>query len=278
MIFAIKNIRASRVNLLMNDYAAGIPSPLSFLGLGDSIVRDMDLLPWSAHTIPIFHEVMVSEGRTKPEMSRNERKRAGVPESFVPIEIVEDFVGLVELSLLIDLPGCDSESDLKEVLKNKRIAGGLIQNYDEFEVSAVSKDGSAFRGLRRGYALVRPDKSEQNRLKISTGDEQSLFHIACTLFPIDPELQYGWIIPVAVGYRLLENPSVVPKRSRTRCSTTPHVFVEPVLGIAELISVRNHRLINAPETDFSSLFWSWSDQDNFVLGHSVYKLGINCTN
>lgn len=30
-LFVLRDIRASRVNLMMNDYAAGLPSPLSFL-------------------------------------------------------------------------------------------------------------------------------------------------------------------------------------------------------------------------------------------------------
>lgn len=65
MLFAIKNMKASRVNLLMNDFAAGLPSPLAFIGLGDAIARRLGLNPWSARTLPILHRVDVSQGRTK---------------------------------------------------------------------------------------------------------------------------------------------------------------------------------------------------------------------
>ena len=69
MLFAMRNLRASRVNLLMNDFAAGLPSPLSFLGLADALARDLELPPWSARTLPVLHRVEVSKGRTRPRWS-----------------------------------------------------------------------------------------------------------------------------------------------------------------------------------------------------------------
>ena len=89
---------ASRVNLLMNDFAAGLPSPLSFLGLADALARDLGLAAWSARILPVLHQVSVTEGRTKPEMEA----KSG---SFVPVETMEDLTGTVEVSILVDLPG-----------------------------------------------------------------------------------------------------------------------------------------------------------------------------
>lgn len=262
MIFVAKNIRASRVNLLMNDYAAGLPSPLSFLGLADAVVRDLGLRPWSARTIPVLHQVAVSDGRTKPEMEN----KSGV---FTPIETMEDLVGTVDLSLLIDLPGCDSATDLRAAFMRRRIAGGIIQN-DDIDVASVTADGSAFRGLRRGYAVLRPDAENGDQLRVSTGDEESLYAVAKTLFPAERVPGSGWIVPVAAGYRLLEDPENAPKRIRTRSREEPHVFAEPVLGIAELISVRNPRLTNLTEDGLDALFWSWHAEGDFVLGHHAY--------
>lgn len=262
MIFAAKNIRAARVNLLMNDYAAGLPSPLSFLGLGDALVRDLGLEPWSARTIPILHRVAVSDGRTKPEME----SKSGV---FMPIETMEDLHGTVDLSLLIDLPGHDSAASLAEALMRRRVAGGIIQN-DHIEVAAVTADGSAFRGIKRGYAMVRPGRDRRDQLQISLGDEESLSVIAHTLFPAEREPGNGWVVPVAAGYRLLENPATAPKRIRTRSRDVPHVFAEPILGIAELVSVRNPRLTGLTEDGLDDLFWFWQAQGEFVLGHRNY--------
>jgi hypothetical protein len=263
-LFILPNIRASRVNLIMNDYAAGLPSPLSFLGLGDLLARTMRLDPWSARVIPVLHRVDVSEGRTKPEME----SKSG---TFEPIETMEDMTGSVEVSLVLDLPGCESESALRRQLCGLRIAGGLIQN-EQVKVRSVTPDGSAFRDLRRGYAMIRPDQPE--RRFITSGDltpeQPGLAAIAATLFPADRPPGFGWIVPSAVGYRLLEDPATVPQRIRTRSKDIPHVYAEPVLGIAELVSVRNRRLTELTMTEFSSLFWSWEARGDYVLGHPDY--------
>ena len=265
MIFAAKNIRASRVNLLMNDYAAGLPSPLSFIGLADALMRDLKLNrdnPWGGRVIPVLHAVTISEGRTKPEMEN----KSGV---FNPIETMEDLVGTVEVSLLLDLPGCDSASDVAAAMMRRRIAGGIIQN-DHVTVMSVTADGSAFRNLRRGYAMVRPEPHVPERLIVSAGDESSLSMLMDTLIPKERLPRTGWIVPVAAGYRLLEDPETAPARIRRRDPTLPHVFAEPLLGIAELISVRSKRLTDLSEEDLTSLFWSWHAKGDFVLGHATY--------
>jgi len=217
-LFVLENIHATNVNLIMNDFAAGLPSPLSFLGLADFLARKLGLDPWSARIIPILHRVTPSEGRTKPEMENKSNE-------FEPIETMEDVKGSVELSLLLHLPGCDSDSAIRSQMTGRRIAGGLIQN-DSVEVRSVTADGSAFRGLRRGYAMVRPDQPE--RRFITTGDlapeQTGLGRIAETLFPADRPPGFGWIIPAAVGYRLLEDPETAPQRVRTRSKDIPHVF------------------------------------------------------
>jgi hypothetical protein len=104
-LYVLRNIRASRVNLIMNDFVAGLPSPLSFLGLGDLLARNLGLTPWRARVIPILHRVHISDGRTKPEMEN----KSGV---FSPIETMEDMTGTVDISLLLHFPRCESESDL----------------------------------------------------------------------------------------------------------------------------------------------------------------------
>lgn len=199
MRFVVRNLKASRVNLKMNDYAAGLPSPMAFLGLAESIGRDLGLEPWSARCLPILHAVHVSEGRTKPEME----VRSGV---FTPIEIMEDMIGTVDVSLILDLPGCEKADRVTQVIQFKRIAGGTISNRD-FRIHPVPEDGGCLKGLPRGYALVRPDRNE--RRIISSGDVAALERIARILFPEVREPGRGWIVPVAVGHRLLENPDTV---------------------------------------------------------------------
>lgn len=267
-LYVVKNIRASRVNLIMNDYAAGLPSPLSFLGLGDLIIRNMGLEPWSARVIPILHQVYISEGRTKPEMEN----KFGI---FHPIETMEDLIGTVDVSLLLHLPDCESESELRAQLEGCRIAGGLIQN-DDFKVEAVTPDGSAFRGLRRGFAMIRPELPERRFITSGdlTPDQHGIAKIAALLFPAERPSGFGWVVPASVGYRLLEDPETVPQRIRTRSKAIPHVFAEPVLGIAELVSVRSSRLAGLTMSGLDQLFWSWQARDDLVLGHPDYHPAI----
>ncbi|MCY4463256.1 MAG: hypothetical protein OXC26_23075 [Albidovulum sp.] len=260
MLFAVRNLRASRVNLLMNDFAAGLPSPLSFLGLADALARDLGLAAWSARVLPVLHRVSVTEGRTKPEM----KIKSG---DFVPDETMEDLTGTVEVSILVDLPGWDSEAGLQVAMIGRRIAGGTLQD-DGCVVEALARDGSAFRKMRRGYAMVRPELPE--RLQITTGDEDQLAEMASILFPAKRPRGFGWIVPVSVGYRLLERPDEAPKRIRTRCGTVPHVFAEPVLGIAELISVRSSRLLELTEETLHAILWRWEVRGDHILGHAAY--------
>ena len=268
MLFAVKNLRASRVNLLMNDYAAGLPSPLAFLGLGDAVARQLGLDPWSASALPILHRVEENCGRTKPEMEpKKPRRQKGASFQFMPIESMEDLTGHVEVSLLLDLPGWNSDIGVANAIEGHRLAGGTIQN-DQIQVAAANPDGAAFQSFRLGYAMFRPET--QKYQVISTGDRQSLARIASLLFPVEPRKGSGWWVPVAVGHHLLEDPGTVPKRIGTRNPDVPHVFSEPVLGIAELASVRNKKLKNLTESELKALLWSWDARGEYVLAHPNY--------
>ena len=267
MIFVVKNIRAERVNLLMNNFAAGLPSPLSFIGLADALARDLGLKPWKNRVITILHHVSASAGRTKPEME----SKSGV---FMPIETMEDMIGSVELSLILDMPECESKTDVASSLMRHGIAAGIIQN-DKIEVNDVTEDGSAFRQLRRGYAMLAPDPDRTENPAISNGDRNSFEPILKTLFPDERQPGSGWMIPVAAGYRLLEDPETAPERSCRRDPTLPHVFAEPLVGLAELVSVRNKRLTELTQENFRSLFWSWQAQGDLILGHPAYLSNIH---
>ena len=261
MIFIAKNIHAARVNLMMNDYVAGLPGPLSFIGLVNAIVRDLGLTSWSAGVIPVLHQVNVSNGRTKPEMENKSN-------AFVPIEIMEDITGNVVLSLILDIPECDSENDIAISIMRRRIIGGIIQN-KEINVEHVAGDGSAFGQLRRGYAMLAPDSTKPEYCQVSNGTRNSFDHLLKMLFPDIPET--GWKIPIAAGYRLLENPQTVPNRACRRNPDLSHVFAEPLVGLAELVSVRKKYLTDMTGEDLSNLFWSWNIKNNLIMGHHAYQ-------
>lgn len=70
-VFVVKNIRATNVNLIMNDFAAGLPSPLSFLGLADLLARNLGLTPWSARVIPSCIASRFARGARNPKWKTN---------------------------------------------------------------------------------------------------------------------------------------------------------------------------------------------------------------
>ncbi len=181
-MFLVKNLRASRVNLLMNDFAAGLPSPLAFLGLAAAIApalgkarwerRPPATRRWEIGVLPILHRVDVSEGRTKAELSND----AG---AFTPVEIPEDLTGSVTVSVLLDIPDCIDEHLIGQALLGRRMAGGPIHNA-EITAAAVTADGTAFRGVDRGYAMIRtePPKSAV----VATGQIDHLKALAAELY------------------------------------------------------------------------------------------------
>jgi len=260
MKFLVTDLTASRVNLLMNDYASGLPSPLAFLGLGAAIAPEVGAGRWSVGVLPVLHDVAVSAGRTKPEMT---------PASghFSPVEIVEDMTGTVRFSMVLDVPNCFDEIVVAKALAGRRLAGGAFQN-PEIRVKPVADDGAALRGAPRGWVLIRPDK--YTRRIISRGDTDSLGAIAEVLFSAERESGFGWPMPIAIGHFLLETPETVPRRRGTRNAELPHVFTEPVLGIGELVSVRNRSLTEASKEVFDDLFWRWHAEGDWVLGHRAY--------
>lgn len=260
MLFAVHDLQAGRVNLLMNDFAAGLPSPMAFLGLGAAMAPALGAGRWGVGVLPILHEVHVSEGRTKPEMALEGAR-------FIPIEIVEDFVGSIRVSLLMDVPGCEDEHRVAGQLRGRRIAGGTIAN-ETIRVERVACDGSALHRLARGYAVLAPD--DPARRIVATGAIDALSVVATALFPEERAPGAGWIVPVAVGHRLLEDPATALPRAGTRDPQVPHVFTEPVVGIAELVSIRSRRLSDLDERGLSALLWRWIAEGCWIVGHPNY--------
>lgn len=148
MRFAIRNLCASRVNLQMNDYVAGLPSPMAFLGLAESIGRDLGVDHWQAKILPILHSVHVSEGRTKPEME----PKGGV---FTPIETMEDMVGTVDVSLILDLPGDPRTGARLDHSGGRRPSAAREPGYrSETPAYEISGHPACLRRAVRGYRRV----------------------------------------------------------------------------------------------------------------------------
>lgn len=263
MLFLIKNIEVARVNLLMNDLASGLPSPLAFLGLGTSMAISLGLeeRKWNVAILPVLHAVYVSEGRLVPEKYFKSGR-------FETDEIQEGMTGHISCSFFIDIPDCDDEKAVERAFVGKRIAGGDVQNdLSNIRVEVVASDGGSLPSLRRGYALTSP--REKDFRKIAWGNPADLSAVADILF--GNREKAGWHVPAAVGYKLLEDDEYQPSlKEGTRDETIPHAFCDPVVGVSELISIRNPELTALNTDEFRSLFWKWDVKGKFILGHPDY--------
>ena len=259
MTIIISNIVADGVNLVQNDMASGMPSPMAYLGLAAAMAPDLGLSRWDVRVLPVLHDIVVSPGRTKADY----QSKDGV---FKPQEIPETMIGRVRLSLVLDLPARVSGADVTDAFVGRRIAGGIVTQPGR--IREAQTFGDALRAMPRGYALVPPRDAALQA--VTTGEGDDLADIADLLFPAQKLPGTGWIVPAAVGWRLLEDPRTVPARRGTRNADIPHCFAEPVLGLGELISIRNPRLTGLVPADFAALFWSWQTRGDWILGHTTY--------
>lgn len=263
----ISNISASRVNLIQNDYAAGLPSPTAFLGLADCILYDLNFPRWSARVLPILHQVCPSIGRTKPEMEKEGK-------GFKSVEIVEDFHGHVEFSLVLDLPEIRNIDDIMRKAEGRRLAGGSVfPTRPNLPISVVelAPDGAGLRKCARGRALV-PGLREDMKGVVAFGDPGSFAKVKSVLTrrASNEDPAPGFRVPVAIGYRLITQPSETPIPKCARDDVTPHVFAEPGVGVGELVSVRNRAIRDLDEAAFSELFWRWKSSGHHITAHPIY--------
>lgn len=258
MMFALRDMTFDRVNLLMNDLAAGLPSPMAFLGLASSIAPAVGCDRWAPRVLPILHEVHVDRGRTKPEQVM----KSGV---LVGGDIPEDLIGSIRVSMLLDMPECDDENALREALFSITLAGGHLRSNGDIKPIAVSGDGASLSRIPRGYAVL-PFEGKKPPL-VSSGAE----NIETFFNALYPEEKKGWRVPLSAGYRLIEDPEKPVQRRGVRNADVPHVFAEPLMGLGELVSIRNRdRLVPLSEEELKSRMWSWTVKDDLILGHKDY--------
>lgn len=259
MRFLVKRVVAERANVLQNEYAAGIVPPTAVLGLFASIGPSLGLERWGAEVVMIVHDVTPSKGRTKP---------APLPSGgrFAPVEIPEDHVARVTMSFLVRWDGLDDEDDLADALLGRRLAGSPIVG-DAVDVSTVPSDGTAFAFVPRGYVLAPTEE----RTPTASGDVDDLSAVADAVFPVvRPGPGEPRPVPVAIGYRLLEDPRTVPSRLNTRDADVPHVFAEPVVGVGTLRSVRSRHLSGLDAKGVDALAWRWDARGAHVVTHPIY--------
>ena len=265
MMYAIGPLAVNGANLKMNDLCGGLPSPGGFLGFAGALARQFGLDGWAPSVLPVLHDVQVSPGRIKGGV------RGGKP---VPLEVPEDITGAFLATLLIDFPEEVRESELKEAVLSRRLCGGNVfpaadgrrdggrtwaapSDTSARCVRAVSAaDGSVLSDLPRGYAVV--PARELSALPVTNGADAHVETLVDVLHPEDGVRQEaGYLVPVAAGYRLIEEPVPAGARTGTRDAVTRHAFAEPLMTIGEMVSVRSSRLRDLDAEGLRAVSWRW---------------------
>lgn len=267
MITCIDNLAAGNVNLLQNDYASGLPSPFAPLGLVAALAPSLGVGRWECGVLMVIHRLDASHGRTRAAMHLKEGK-------FTPAEIPETMTGALQFSLLVETPARIDPDMLRKGVLSARLGGGPIFPRARRTVSVreLVADGSAFRGMDRGYVPVR---AREGRRPVSAGRRPDLLAVADELYPEVKNKGTGWIVPLAVGYRLIEDPATAPRRRGVRDPGVPHVFAEPVVGTGELVSVRNPVLTGLDEAGLRGLMWRMSTAPGVIAAHPDYLPSIS---
>lgn len=264
-------LEAHNVNLSSGEFVAGLPAPSAFVGFAGALLRHSGLETWDYSVFPVLHSVSLSEGR-----QRSQPTASGRSETLEAVELSEQLMGAVCFSMIIDIG--DRRVDLdaaRGALQKMRFAGGtivsgisanhhvhnmnaLVGNHPAREILAsrirdMGRDESSHI-MPRGYALTPPLDREGAEI-VSFGDLETLTAVRDVAH--SREKGGGFMVPANVGFRLLEDPLEARPRASGRAGY-PHVFAEPSVGIAELISVRNPKVADLSFNELLDRFWGWS--------------------
>ena len=282
----IPNYRAQNVNAEANQYVAGLPAITGFTGFAHQQIRllnqpiDMGLL--ENGTAIVIHDFHLRAGHPRcPAYMKDENGSEAA-------SIVEEFKADIQLSLLIrvgiDKSRLDEDDEVDDIadnmLKNHFIgeqhndatryyANPTLQNRINHSFLAgghciktgkvgflrnselsdwLKKEMSPGYFIKDRYDLLAEDKAE------GIAPLDSVLN-SMTVFKTDDNSEYqrgrkGWIIPVAVGYQAIELPQQRPQARGGH----PHVYAEPVTGLAEAVSAK--RIANEKRLTRQAIFWT----------------------
>jgi len=150
-------------------------------------------------------------------------------------------------------------------LPTTRFAGGFICRHDPIDALITSR-AALFDHIRGWGSTPRffIDRSDILTGRKDGADSLDAFLDAVAVTEDEGgawrRAQSGWIVPVAVGYQGIEQPTERPGR---RDNDSPHMYASPLTGLAELVTAsRVARNSQATGADRYPMFWRqfWDDE------------------
>lgn len=158
-------------------------------------------------------------------------------------------------SLVIEFDSPPDTEAVQAFIRNGRFAGGQIEKVGEIVVFH-EYDEEGFSSIPgSGYWLL----DRRDCLEGENPAEEMIKHLGTK-----PSAEAGnaWLTPVVAGYALISAPqdNVQGVRSLSDDSYPQHAFAEPMLGLAQYVSVRSCESMEIP-------FWrpEWIGNDIFLL-------------
>ena len=235
--------------------ASGLPGMTAIAGWVDQIARSCGHPALNPNFAIVLHDLQRLPGIAKASPTSNA----------APGEVVERIHGRLKATIVIaDHDAVLGHADVLNAVRRARFCGSLFEGARVRERDTIQ---DALLSAPPGHVLT---------------DRTDLLSAACAdaTDPLDALLDVLWapvkggeenpwsfdetgawrqLLPLSIGYQLLEQ--IDPERTRagSRSPDTPHVFAEGVVGLGEAVSSR--RIARAGLTGTARFFWSW-EQDN----------------
>lgn len=160
----------------------------------------------------------------------------------------------IELSLILAFTDdCPNSREISEALTVRRIAGGLIIDFDKPVIlNQLTEEHSVFSNLKSGFWLI--DRSDE-LLNEKSGRVATLLHLINDK-PEPSEAKRRFLTAATLGYTTITD---FAERKNVR-NNLLHAFAEPLVGLVEYKSFRQ---VDSQE----ALFWhsQWIGDDVFVV-------------
>ena len=219
----LPNLKAQNINVAQSPFVYGVPSPPTWIGFVDSLMRDIGV-GYDGVGVLIHHFEALAYGSVKTfAQSRHPLKKNGDIGS-----IIEEAKGHINASVLIELTEDISLSsvELADYIQRKRLAGGIIMPLED--LPQVIDDDTAI--VASGHWLTISDQQFDSLDEwIDITQHRHTYN--------DSKWSYerSEIVPLMVGYAALETPIKNPQSRNPSCSL---VRVEALHGAGKWIPHR----------------------------------------
>lgn len=283
-IVSIKNIKVYNVNMSSSDYITDAVQPSAYLGFASAIKSniakhlDTEITSlFNVSVLPIVHSQQTSVNKITHEHVKSDKGRVK------NAELAEEALGTLHFSIIIDFGEYLDAENITLLIKRNlptRLAGGVVSSmslsgdFEDIEVEELTTvDAAVLKKVQQGYVFSEATKQES--VSVFDGNIDDFVDIIDTLSFRTPAPRAGWLIPIQIGYKVLNNIDEAKPKIGSRDITQKHVFAETVISICELVSTRNSALRNADAETISKYFLSYEECEKNGFSYKTHSKYFN---